>query len=189
MARQDLRTTRVNRRQTVAGALGLILPVTPASSQDLKGQPPLPSVLRTYRDESLASLDGAPTTLGALLGPQRPTVVSFWATWCAPCLLEGRRLSSLRSNVPDARLTIIGINVEHSADPARLAAFRQRAKMNYLQATRGGAVYAAMTGSSKMVLPRVYVFDAHGTPVAAFGRFFGNRSLDAVETAVRAVIG
>jgi thiol-disulfide isomerase/thioredoxin len=136
----------------------------------------------------MKTLDGRPTTLGRLLGPVRPTVVSFWATWCAPCALEGRRLAKLRTAYADERLAIVGINIDSKADAARLDQFRQKAQMNYTQALDGQAAYRAMAARDQFALPRTYVFGAGGEPVAAFGRFFGERTLSASDAAVRSAV-
>jgi len=164
------------------------LAATPARAQALADQPDLPGSLQSYRDLPVGRIDGQPATLGRLLGPQRATVVSFWATWCAPCALEGRRLAELRRAYPDEQLAIVGLNIDHQPDPWRLDQFRRRAEMNYTQGVGAKAAYQEIAGRSGLTLPRTYVFDASGRPVAAFGRFFGDRSLRAIDIAVRQAV-
>ena len=178
----------IARRDVLAGLAAAVGTSTQAA-ETLKGQPPLPGPLDRYREVGVRRLDGSPSTLGRLLGPPRPSVVSFWATWCAPCVLEGRRLAQLRGAYPEEQLAILGVNINDEPDPATLAAFRQKARMNYAQALDGRGAYLALTGQAKLALPRVFVFDAAGRPVAAFGRFFGARTLDALEAAVRQAAG
>src|SRR5205085_7841193 len=115
--------------------------------------------------------DGRATTLGRLLGRPRPAVVSFWATWCAPCALEGRKLAELRNSLPDEALAMVGVNIDTDAEPTRLNQFRQKAQMTYTQALDGRGLYLAMTGQPQLALPRTFVFDREGQPTAAFGRF------------------
>jgi thiol-disulfide isomerase/thioredoxin len=124
------------------------------------------------------------TTLGALVGAPRASIVSFWATWCAPCAMEGRELAKIRRKFADERLAIVGINLDAAPDAAKLAAFRQKAQMNYIQGLAGQRVYAALAGTERVALPRTYVFDGQGRPVAAFGRYFGARTLKAINDAV-----
>lgn len=159
-----------------------------AAGTPLGEQPDLPGPLARYRDLPVKRLDGEASTLGRLLGPPRPAVVSFWATWCAPCALEARRLARLRTLYPDERLAIVGINVDTQADQARLDQFRRKAQMNYTQGLDGKAAYLALSDRPTVALPRTYVFDAGGQPVAAFGRFYGERTLAAIDAAVRAAV-
>jgi peroxiredoxin len=159
-----------------------------AAAKPLEGQPALPGPLDRYRDMPLRAADGTVTTLGRLLGRRRPTVVSFWATWCAPCALEGRKLAELRNGIPDTTLAMVGVNIDTTPDPVRLSEFRRKAQMTFTQALEGQPLYQTMTGQERLALPRTFVFDAAGQPTAAFGRFFGGRTLAAIEAAVRAVV-
>jgi thiol-disulfide isomerase/thioredoxin len=168
-------------------AAGAATPVR-AAEPALADQPELPGPLSRYRDLPVRRIDGEPATLGRLLGPPRAAVVSFWATWCAPCALEGRRLAQLRMAYPDERLAIIGLNIDTLADERRLDQFRRRAEMNYTQGLGGKPAYLEITGRPTVVLPRTYVFDAAGRPVAAFGRFFGARTLQAIDEAVQRAV-
>jgi len=161
----------------------------PAWAGELADQPELPGPLARYRDLPIRRIDGQAVTLGRLLGPPRPAVVSFWATWCGPCALEGRRLARLRLAYPDARLAIVGLNIDHEPEPARLDQFRRRAEMNYTQGIDAKPAYLAIAGRTNLALPRTFVFDAAGQPVAAFGRFFGERSLGAIDKAVVRAVG
>ncbi|MBL8554383.1 MAG: TlpA family protein disulfide reductase [Phenylobacterium sp.] len=178
----------LDRRLLLAGLTVFAATPAVAAEKGLAGQPEMPGPLARYRDLSVKRVDGEASTLGRLLGPPRPAVVSFWATWCAPCALEGRRLARLRKAYPEERLAIVGINLDSHADDAKLDQFRRRAEMNYTQGLDGKALYLALSDSATVALPRTYVFDASGQPVAAFGRFFGERTLSAIDAAVRAAV-
>lgn len=158
-----------------------------AAAQALKDQPPLPGGQSQFRDIAVRDAAGALTTLGKLIGAERPTVVSFWASWCAPCPVKARDLASLRTTYPESRLAIVGINVDAAKDEAKVAQFRAKARMNYTQGV-GQEAYFAVTKTRSIALPRTYVFDAQGRPVAAFGRFFGNRTTKAITAAVQKAV-
>ena len=44
--------------------------------------------------------------------PERPTLINFWATWCAPCVEELPYLEQLRAEVPDEELRIVLVSLD-----------------------------------------------------------------------------
>jgi thiol-disulfide isomerase/thioredoxin len=178
----------LDRRLLLAGLTAAAATPAAAAEKALADQPEMPGPLARYRDLPVKRVDGEASTLGRLLGPPRPAVVSFWATWCAPCALEGRRLARLRRAYADERLAIVGINLDSNPDDTRLDQFRRKAQMNYTQGLDGKALYLALSDRATITLPRTYVFDAAGQPIAAFGRFFGERTLTAIDAAVRRAV-
>jgi thiol-disulfide isomerase/thioredoxin len=155
-----------------------------AAARPLADQPPLPASLDVLGGAQIKDEAGKATTLDALLGRRRASIVSFWATWCAPCAAEGRHLAKVRAAHPEEQLAILGVNIDAAPDAVKMAAFRRRAKMTYAQGLEGLAAYKAFTRAEKVSLPRTFVFDAQGRPIAAFGRFFGARTFAAIDQAV-----
>jgi thiol-disulfide isomerase/thioredoxin len=136
---------------------------------------------------ALTRADGAPTTLGAELGPG-PAIISFWSTTCAPCLPEARRLSRLRAEIAPERLNIVGINIDSPEDAAAIADFLARAGANYLQLRDGRPAYRAFTGGESVRLPRLYVFDAQGRRTALVAGY-GEDAARALDRAVAELLG
>jgi thiol-disulfide isomerase/thioredoxin len=85
------------------------------------GQPKLADKLPQF---SLASLTGEPTPIASW--PDRPLIVNFWATWCAPCLREIPLLREFQTANPDVQ--VVGIAVDR-ADP--VASFAAEMQFNY----------------------------------------------------------
>jgi thiol-disulfide isomerase/thioredoxin len=158
----------------------------PAFAQG-EGGPPLPPALGALSPTALTTPDGTPTTLGAHLRPG-PAVISFWATWCGPCVMEARHLARLRTRFAAERLNIIGINIDRRRDEARIAQFLERNRVNYTQLRADIDAYRAFNNGEQILLPRLYVFAADGAPVAAFGRYHGGATLRAVDRAVEGVL-
>lgn len=57
--------------------------------------------------------------------PDQVRVVTFWASWCAPCLTELEALEAFRENIPASELEIFAVNV-HEFDPDKALQIRRR---------------------------------------------------------------
>lgn len=181
----------ITRRATLLMLSALAAP-GPVAAQAEAGNAMLPPPLSAVSDLPLRTPQGALTTIGAHL-LSAPTVIAFWATWCSPCMMEGRELARLRTRVPPERLNIIGVNLDRAEvrESSRLARFMQRAQMNYLQLWGNVTLYRAFNNpgeGASVALPRLYVFDASGAPSAAFGRYDGAASLAEIAAAVDRVL-
>jgi thiol-disulfide isomerase/thioredoxin/uncharacterized membrane protein len=82
---------------------------------------------------------GAEVSLAALL--DRPALVHFWATWCAPCIKELPSLLRLRDRLErEGGGRVIFVSVEDEASGARIAEFERRlgVDLRSYRAPRGG---------------------------------------------------
>lgn len=57
--------------------------------------------------------------------PDRVRVVTFWASWCGPCLTEIDVMEQLADQLPDSDLRVIAINV-HERNPVRVRRMLRR---------------------------------------------------------------
>ena len=65
-------------------------------------------------DFSLKTPDGQTVRLSDFKG--RPVLVNFWATWCAPCLIEMPALEQVYGKYKDQGLVVLGVNQADAAD-------------------------------------------------------------------------
>jgi peroxiredoxin len=68
-------------------------------------------------DFTLTNLDGTNLRLTELRG--QVVLINFWASWCGPCRQEMPVLDRLHQRYKDTGFTVLGINVEGEAAPAR----------------------------------------------------------------------
>lgn len=70
------------------------------------------------RDFTLKSVDGAQVSLGQFLG-KKVVVLSFWATWCGPCLKEMPHLDKLQRDLGGEGLQVVSVSVDSAKDEAK----------------------------------------------------------------------
>jgi thiol-disulfide isomerase/thioredoxin len=68
-------------------------------------------------DFTLAQAYGSNVRLDELKG--QVVMLNFWATWCGPCRQEMPELEALYKRYNKAGFTILGVNIENSANPAK----------------------------------------------------------------------
>jgi thiol-disulfide isomerase/thioredoxin len=118
----------------------------------LTGGDPLPTV-------ALPELDGSGClTTDDLLG--QPTVINFWATWCAFCVEEMPDLEQVHRDVGD-QVRFVGVDREDVADKALELA--EATGVSYeLVEDRDGSFFRAVQGRG---MPTTVFVDAEGTIV------------------------
>lgn len=90
----------------------------------------------------------------------RPTLINFWATWCAPCLREMPLLQDFASQF-SGRLNVVGIAID---DPGEVGEFAARLGVTYpiLIGTSDVRETQALFGNPGGMLPYSVLFDASG---------------------------
>lgn len=90
----------------------------------------------------------------------RPTLVNFWATWCAPCVREMPLLQGLADRYPD-RLNVVGIAID---EPGQVGDFVERLAIDYpiLIGTSDVRETQARFGNPDGMLPFSVLLDAQG---------------------------
>jgi thiol-disulfide isomerase/thioredoxin len=151
---------------SAAAALGyvgyrLLFPERPAAPDTTETEAPAEASAPTLADHlpefQLANLAGEPTSITSW--PDRPMIVNFWATWCAPCLREIPRLNGFQTENADVR--VVGIAVDR---PDPVASFAATMGFNYpILVGEADAINAAAAfGISVLALPITVFTDRDG---------------------------
>jgi thiol-disulfide isomerase/thioredoxin len=74
-------------------------------------------VLDTLLSQTLPDHQGQPQALAQW--KNKPVIINFWATWCAPCIAEMPELVALQKEIGETR--IIGIGIDSQSNIAQFA--------------------------------------------------------------------
>jgi peroxiredoxin len=125
-----------------------------------------------FRSVSVRGLSGQAAALSDVL-ERRPTLVSFWAPWCEPCLREQPDLERLSHAAQACGGAVVGVAVGETPDG--IAAFVQRKGLTFPQFTDENFTLADAIGQRR--IPTTMVFDGAQRLV------FTGEALDARSTA------
>ena len=118
-------------------------------------------------DLKFKDLAGNPQRLDSLRGAI--TVVSFWATWCAPCRDELPRLSQLSRQLADRDVHFVAISIDESKDRPKVEPFLQKNNVTLNVWVGGDDGMLGRLGLGNIV-PGTLVLDKDGVVV---GRIMG----------------
>ena len=99
----------------------LALPAASFAGEDEAGGEPA-------SDFTLKSLAGDNVTLSDHLGKD-VIVLSFWATWCGPCLKEMPKLVTIQKELADKGVKVFWISVDDAKDEAKINGIAKRFKV------------------------------------------------------------
>jgi len=109
---------------------------------------------------SVTSQKGKEIRSSSLIG--KVTIVTFWATYCIPCIVEIPTLHDLVSKYEKNGLAVVGVSVD-TQSPEMLQAFVNKFKMNYPVAmSNPGMMNHFGVGDT---VPMTFIIDQHGVVV------------------------
>lgn len=83
---------------------------------------PLKSFSQYFNDFTKPDLDGNDVTLSKLL-EKGPVMISFWATWCAPCKEEMKKMQPLYEKYKAQGFTYLAINQDNQKSISKVKSF------------------------------------------------------------------
>lgn len=115
---------------------------------------------------ALATADGERITLADKRG--KVILVNFWATWCAPCVVEMPYLDTLQARYGSDEFEVVAISMDRTIDEA--AQFYQDNGLTHLALYHDQSFRAAMVAGARG-LPLSVLYDRTG---AEIGRLDGD---------------
>ena len=137
---------------------------------------------RTLLDYPLRDLNGDTHSLSEYRG--EVVVVNFWASWCAPCLLELPALDAWNARWLGKGARVVAISVDHEEDNVRRFVTKSKLSLEVCQDGPDGLAKALDLPS----LPCTYVLDQSGQLALVTGKS-GDEALSAVEKTVARLVG
>ena len=123
-----------------------------------------------------ADLNGKTVDLNAYRG--KVVLLNFWASWCAPCLLEMPRFADWQRQYAQAGLQTLGVSMDDEPESAR--SLTRKLQVNYpvlMGDEHLGMLYGGILG-----LPVTFLIDRRGV---IRGRFQGEPDLSAIEVQIK----
>jgi thiol-disulfide isomerase/thioredoxin len=108
----------------------------------------------------LKRLDGRGRIDLAALRGKKPIVLDFWASWCAPCIQESKRLEAARKKYGD-RVAFIGVDTKDFSGEAR--AWLRKHGITYPSVHDGSGNVLSEWGG--LPLPKIFFVDRNGKVV------------------------
>jgi cytochrome c biogenesis protein CcmG, thiol:disulfide interchange protein DsbE len=125
---------------------------------------PLSSKTQTLPIVTLKDLKGNDISTKTLLQSGKPTIISFWATWCKPCLQE---INAINENLLDWQqktgVRFIAISIDDNRSKNRVPAFVRSKKWNFeVFLDENGDFQRSM---NVLNVPHTFIFDAQGKQI------------------------
>ncbi len=126
-----------------------------------------------------AGLTGARVDLKSLRG--KVVLLNFWATWCAPCLIEMPELNVWQRQYGAQGLQVIGISMDDDAAPVRKLTAKLKTEYPIAMGdAKLGELYGGVMG-----LPLSFLIDRNGVVRA---RFQGETDLKNIEKQMKRML-
>lgn len=155
------------RRSALLLAFALVLSLAPSAV----GAKRVPSL-------KLKDLTGQTVTLASLRG--HIVVLSFWATWCAPCQEELPRLSTISKTYAAQNVRFIAVSIDDKKDIHKIQIFLQKHDISLDVWTGANADTLDRFGLGNIV-PGTVILDENGYAIA---RIMGEARENDIRSAV-----
>ena len=141
-----------------------------------------PAIGSAAPEFALPDPEGIETTLGALRAG-RPVALSFWASWCSPCLQELPLLDALHERLQGVG-AVIAVNVDQERAPADAVRTRHGLRLPVVF----DASQSAVASYRPSAMPTTYVLAPDGTIRSIHRGAMDAAAVVALEAELRALL-
>ncbi|AZU02936.1 redoxin domain-containing protein [Glycocaulis alkaliphilus] len=160
----------------ILGIAGVLYVISTALVSSTPG--PLDSYARGAMSSFISVSEPPPQPLGRIITGEgeeitladrrgKLVLVNFWATWCAPCVVEMPELDALQARLGSDDFEVMAISMDRTMDEARR--FYEENALEHLALYHDPALRLAMAAGSRG-LPTTILYDRHGGEI---GRLTG----------------
>ncbi len=137
-----------------------------------------------FRNFSLKDFSGVKYNLDEIVKSNKVTILSFWASWCEPCLKELVELKDIYEKYYDDGLRIVAVNIDQRYELIKAKRFAIQNKLKYIMLyDDNGEVKKKYKIES---LPQVFIFDSLGN---LRGHYKGFEDIKIIENKIIELIG
>ncbi len=136
-----------------------------------------------FQNFSLSDFSGARYDFEKVVKSSKVTILSFWASWCEPCLKELVELKDVYEKYYTDGLRIVTINIDSRYDLMKAKRFTLQNKLKYIMLYDGsGEVKKKYKVES---LPQMFIFDSNGN---LKGHFRGFKDIKIIENKINELL-
>ncbi len=136
-----------------------------------------------FQNFSLADFSGVKYEFEKILKSSKVTILSFWASWCEPCLKELVELKDVYEKYYNDGLRIVTVNIDSRYDLIKAKRFMLQNKLKYIMLYDGdGEVKKKYNVES---LPQMFIFDNSGN---LKGHFKGFKDIKIIENKINELL-
>jgi cytochrome c biogenesis protein CcmG, thiol:disulfide interchange protein DsbE len=148
----------------------------------------LTSKAQIYSDFTLTDIEGNDVTLSKQL-EKGPVLISFWATWCAPCKEEMRYVNDIYEKYKDQGFIYLAINEDDQKSVAKVKPYIETKGYKFtVVIDLNNKVYEAYWGNTELTLPFSLLISKNKEIIARHGNFLSGDEVK-IEEEVKKALG
>jgi cytochrome c biogenesis protein CcmG, thiol:disulfide interchange protein DsbE len=121
---------------------------------------------KKFPEVQIKSLDGKTVSTTDIIGQNKYTFVSFWATWCGPCKRELDAISEVYPGWKEEYgLEVVAISIDDARGAAKIPALVKQKGWNYTILVDGNASLQQILNFNS--IPQSYLLDQNGNIIFA----------------------